>query len=332
MDWTRIIRREKELSSLQLEKPDTTYQVWEFGSTLASIERVLTRLQDLLKTGDQASDMADLLTIVKGASQYCEYLCKRLSDGPVALATDTSRMQKSIDDLFDGEAGDLLLQKASSVIRELEEILNQVGHELRAKSVHLGNVFSFSFSLKRLREKLMYEINSKDIEQALGNSIDSLEKLEKGDKILTSPNLEVTRKNLRIIKTRLDGIRTHLSELREFAKKNLALFQERIDERLKLWEDLILDIRNPSDYLSQGRKLVINVVPVIVWYYLAVIPIVAFSQPPLSDLLKNKALLTIIGFSGLVPLYLYFLWGVYRRIRDRLEISSFKFKISDFRV
>ena len=178
----------------------------------------------------------------------------------------------------------------------------------------------------------MYDIGSNEMYGLFSVNIENIEKLEKGDKILTSPNLQITPHNLKVLKFRLNEIKKHLPILRAFAQKDPDKFRERIIERSEILENLILDIKNPSDYLSLKRRFVINTVPFIAGYYLAVIPVVIFLRFDWSLIDTDFKKMVIPIIAGFLPLYISLIWLVYRKIREWLVITSFRFNISQFSV
>ena len=161
-------------------------------------------------------------------------------------------------------------------------------------------------------------------------SINDLEKLEKGDKVLTSPNLELSAQNLRIVKYRVDGMYKEIKFLRNLVDEDADFYRERLMQRSKILENLILDSKNPSDYLSRFRKIYNNVIPFLISYYLVVIPIVIVQEYDLWLILSNDKMLLAI-LTGFVPLYLSFIVWAFRTIRNHLIVTSFKFKRSDFK-
>ena len=163
------------------------------------------------------------------------------------------------------------------------------------------------------------------MEPLIDECIRNLNNLEKGDKILTSPSLKLTARNLLILKYRLNEVRSHISDLKELSEKNKDKFSDMIKERAVLMEYLILDLRNPQDYMTAGRKMLNNVIPFIVIYYLVAIPILLFSE------ITSKFDLEIIKIapfiSGFIPLYIYVLWKLFGFIKNKMIIRSFKLNI-----
>ena len=147
---------------------------------------------------------------------------------------------------------------------------------------------------------------------------------------MTSSNLQLSQVNLKIIKYRVGGIKKHLHFMRRLAHKNADFIADQLFRRGETIEYLILDIKNPSDYLSPFRKIYNNVIPFLISYYLFVIPIVLVQQYDLWLILsKNNALLAIVA--SLVPIYFSFVVWTFRATKNWLIISSFKFNKSNFR-
>ena len=127
------------------------------------------------------------------------------------------------------------------------------------------------------------------------------------------------------------GLKNHLSELREFAQRYPDRFRDKINKISEMAENVILDIKNPSDYISLKRRLLNNLVPFFVCYYIVVTPIVIFIEIDLWTLLVADKTLAIF-FSGLIPLFISFLWWVFNWTKNQLIVTSFRFRISDFTI
>ncbi|MFQ5603711.1 MAG: hypothetical protein ACE5HS_10625 [bacterium] len=328
MDLISLTKKDKELFSQQLERPDITYQVWELGRLFACISEVVWRMRAFLNKEHQGQEGSNLDREAKNLFENFLYLCKILSNSMRVLG-DITKIAKDIARFTKEDQGSALNTKIDLISQEIKEWQNRILYEIRAKSIHLYNIYICSVGLRSLQTKLMYGVHETDVEQHIQTNIENLEKLEKGDKLLTSPNCEITPHILRIIKYRLNGVISHLSELRKFAEENPVRFKELIEERAEILEYLILDIKNPADYLSPKRRLLINIVPFIVCYYLVVIPIVIFSELNLwSFLMGNKLFIALL--SGLIPPFMSFLIWVFQWTKNQLIISSFKYQISEF--
>jgi len=332
MNWTSLITKDKELSSLSLDEPDTTYQVWELGRLMAEIWGKI----DDLRRASEMDDAAQIESAKNKAKEYASslgYLCNRLRKGLLQFQIDLTTILTSVSQVIDSQnLKPALLRK---VLSEIEEWRHEIGYDLRSKSVHLANIFACSHSLIMLRLKLLQEIHSDDVETYLSASIENLEKLERGDKVLTSPNLQLTSQNLRIVEARLRQFHKHLDELQSIAKRDPEKYRETIYNRSEMLEYLILDIKNPLDYLSRKRRWLVNSIPVLSFYYFAVAPvIILFSvMPKIIESGENGSIVSIIILllTGLIPIYIAFLAWVYGAIKNYLIISSFQFKLSQYK-
>jgi len=323
MDWSTFIKSEKVLSSLQLDQPDVTYQVWELGGLLAQITDNLARLDGHAGTENDEDGLTALLGRTTVLFENFQYLCKRLCEDATGVLGDIKEIERSVERLLKMDSGMTLAKKTDDVREEMKDWNRRIGYELRAKSIHLRNVFSLSYGLKSLRAALLHNIQQGDVREHIKASIRDVDKLEKGDKILTSPNLEITPQNLGIIKSRLTGLLKHLDVLKKFARAHPEEYEFEFQRDCTMWEDLILDIRNPDDYMTRKRKLLIKIVPFLACYYIVVTPVVVivkFELWPQSD-----AGLLIPLILGLVPLFIALLRWVYDEVKNRMIISCFRF-------
>ena len=224
MDWIKLFEKKKELSSLQLDKSDITYQVWELGNILSHLSGYYSRI--LTFPGGKIND-EELFSRIKASRALQDsyvHLSNKLSSGTLKVLSDQSENFTLIFDYFKNlEQADVI--EAVDLIRDkIVGWHRKISNELRAHSIHLVNIYLFSFTLETLREKLAHEIESEDFEPLIDECIRNLNNLEKGDKILTSPSLKLTERNLLILKYRLNEVRSHISELRELFKKNKEKF------------------------------------------------------------------------------------------------------------
>ena len=329
MNWLEFMRREKRLSSLELEKPDVPYEVWELGRTIAKISEVCWLIRPPLK---EVTEKGFLIREV-GDSLYClKVIYKKLSSGSLNILGWIEDLDQEIEKLSDKNT--LKSFRPEEVKVRIEEIERLINCQLIASSVHLFHVFSLSLSLRRLKTKLLYglELEGEGIESHIKHTIDLLEKLRLGDKVLISPNLEVTNQNLKIIKFRLEGWLKFLPELRNYSKEigcyseKKTRFIKKIVEGCDLWTELILDIKNPSNYLSFWQRFLNAAIPLLPCYYLMAITVVFI---PWKYLLKDTDLLAILT-PILIPL-LYFCRWLYIKIKDYLVEKRFRFKLSEFK-
>jgi len=334
MNLTELFKREKELSSLQLDKPDLTYQVWELGTALANMTSQFLQLKVYSRAGKNQDPLQSLVNKANDIYQYFQFLCNKLGRESVGVLGDISETKASVEAILK-KAAQATPADADHVLEVIHSLHNRLYFELRAKSVHLANVFACGFGLKHLRSMLVYNIDSENVEKLLDTNIENLEKLEKGDKVLTSPNLEITPHILRILKFRLKEIKANLDKLIRYRAKDPEAYERKMIERGEILENLILDIKNPSDYISRRRRVFNNLVPIIIGYYLIVILIILLLEIPGKDSLELLEVLEDslpkLAWSS-VPVIISLLWGVFRWFRDKLIIRSYKFRWREFKT
>ena len=317
MDLLKLFKKVKMSAPMEFEKPDIAYQVWELGRVFGCIAACLKQ-----------SKMNDL----KQQITYLNILLKRLGKEGAKVIGDSPEMDEFISYFLSLESPDSD-QDIEPIQLKLEQWKNLITHELRASSMHLCNIFSCCYGLKTMQFKLINELQSIEIADVVGESIGNLEKLEKGDKVLTSPNLQISSLNLKIIKFRLNEAKKHLDIIRKREKTEHELIEKIVNERAEFIESLILDLKNPTDYIGIVRKFYNNLVPFFICYYLIAIPLVFIFSPDVinkinsitSSPLYSKVIVLLITTS-IVPAYLSFLWWTFHSIRDKMIISSFKFK------
>jgi hypothetical protein len=337
--WLKLLKREKKLSSLDLETPDVTYEVWELGRILARITEACWRVRLASDEPSSRSRMSELATRIKYLSISLAAVYNRLTDDRFKTLGNVGDLGDRIASLSAGIKEATESGNWDPIGREIVETLELVGCELRSKSVHLSNIFSFSYGLRLLKAKIMYDLSTGDLERPLGDdirrhiskTIDLLEDLRKGDKILASHNLEMTRQNLKIVRIRLKGIRDNLPAIRRAARVNPAVFRDVMNERCNMWTELILDLKNPGDYLLAREKCRNWVLPFLSCYYLIVLPLYIPGVPAAIkdgwDCLKGESTSFIPLFVGLIPPLLALFCCLCRKIREELIIWSFRFKI-----
>lgn len=328
MDWVKLFEKKNEVSSLELEKSDITYQVWELGNILAHFSGYYSRI---LTFPDKKINEEELYSRIKASRTLQDsyiHLSNKLSSGSLRVLSDQSENFALIYDFFKNLKQDGAIEAVDLIRERIDVWHGKILYELKTHSIHLSQIYLFSFTLEALREKLAYEIESSSVEPLINKCIDYLNNLTKGDKILTSPNLELTKRNLLIMKYRLNELKNYLSELRELSDKHKDKFTDMMNDSAILLEYLILDLRNPSDYISGSRKMLNNVIPFAVTYYLVAISIILFSDIQSQLELEIKTLMSFI--SGFIPLYIFVLWKMFGSIRNKMIIHSFKFKISRF--
>jgi|GEM_PF-4154753 len=332
MDWTNLFGKSKELSSLQLEKPDITYQVWELGRILGSAVAIFWQIKNSSNKEIKEKGNPELFMNARDLLGNIEYIHKKVCRDTNKDLSDTTKLEVLVENLVKENTVDVKFAHFESILRIINKWHTQILYELRAKSIHLSNIFSFSYGLKNLQVNSMYDIDSDNIEELVNDNIENLEKLKCGDKILTSPNLEITPQNLKIIKSWLTEIQNHISLLRGFAKKDINIYIKKMDKKFEVIESLILDMKNPSDYISGKRKMINNMVPFIASYYIAIIPVALFLDLDKSSGSILDDALVISFLSGFIPIYLSLIWRVFHYLKDRLEVSSLKFGFSRFNV
>jgi len=326
VDWIKLFKEEKELSSLQLEKSDITYQVWELGNVLAHYSGYYSRI---LTFPDNKIIEDELFSRIKASRTLQEsyvHIINKLSTGSLKILSDQSEYIALINEYFKNLKQSEVIEAVPVISEKIDERHNKITYELRAHSIHLSTIYLFSFSLETLREKLAYEIESSDIELLIANCIRNLNNLEKGDKILTSPNLRLSTRNLLIMKYRLKEVKNQIQKLRDLSKNNKDKFTDMMKEKAVLLEYLILDLRNPSDYISGKRKMLNIFVPFAAIYYLIIIPILLFPENISLAQIQTMKLLPFV--SPFIPLYIYILWKIFGFIKNKMIIRSLKLNIS----
>lgn len=325
MDWLKLIESKKELSSLQLEKSDITYQVWELGNIISHLSGYYSRILTFPENKINEEELFDRIKYSRSLQDSYVHLSKKLSIGSLKILSDQSKNFELIYEYFKNLKQSDAIDAVDLIRGKIDEWHRKISYELRAHSIHLVNIYLFSFTLESLREKLAYEIESAAIEPLIDTCIMKLDNLEKGDKILTSPSLRLTERNLLILRHRLTEIKDNISELRELSETNKYEFTDMMKEKAVLLEYLILDLRNPSDYMSGSRIMFNNVVPFVAIYYLVAISILLFSDFTSYFQLKIKTILPFI--SGFIPLYIYLLWKLFGWIKNKMIINSLKLRI-----
>lgn len=337
MNIKALLKREKELSSLQLDKQDITYQVWELGTALANMASQFLQLKVYSQAGKKQNSIQSFVSKANDIYQYFQFLCHKLCRETVGILEGANEIKTSVEALIK-KAAQATAGDADHILEVVYSLHERIYYELRAKSVHVANVFACGFGLKYLRSMLVYNIDSENVEKLLDANIENIEKLEKGDKVLTSPNLEITPHILRILKFRLKDIKANLGKLIRYRAKYPEAYQRKMIERGEILENLILDIKNPSDYIPRRRRIINNLVPIIIGYYLVVILIILFSEIDWKDLLNGFDLSevkkeTIIKFVwSSVPVIISLVWGVFHWIRDKLIIRSYKLRWKELRT
>jgi len=341
MEWSNLLIKKREISSLQLEKTDVTYQVWELGRVIAKIFEICHLIKSLDKS-IKNEDSAKLTKKARKMAHSLKSLSKKLSADPPRVLINEEEIIKKTKSLFEKIEENIKGVSVNSFDQEIEELEDIIASELRSNSVHLHNIFTFSKRLRYLKTKLVYEINSSDIGVLIDNAVLNLDKLALGDKILASPNLEITHQNLKIIKHRLKGIKEHLPNLRKIARENEDAedkkeFKRNIENKCNMWTSLLLDLKNPSDFLPLRQKIKNKILILAAYYYLIAIPLVAILYFGLHSMIwdlkcplpppQRLALL-----SGLIPILISFYLWLIKFIKDKLIVSSFKFKIYQFQT
>lgn len=328
LDILKIFKREKKISTVELDKSDIIYQVWELGRVIAEILEVCWIIKLSLKKGLKKGFLIEnginsfraLETLYKNLSVECKTL---------SVIEDLSeQIKNSRDKICSKEFNPV------EIYQKVEYWQQIIQSELRGKSTHLLNIFLLGLNLRRLKTKLLYEFESEEIEQFIKDNIECIERIEKGDKVLISPNLEISMENLKIIKFRLKSFKRHLSEIRACSKKREEeVISRLIEKRTFLWDDLILDIKNPPDYLNLFQRGLNVLLPFVICYYvLKVIIILLSPYSRIQDMVASikRAISTNEWILPFILVGIYLLVWLYWKVKDALVIYSFRFKISQF--
>ena len=332
MDWLSILRRRKEVLPIDLGKQDISYQAWEVGRVVARILEVFCRLRAPMKNAGNRDEVSALIRRGKMLVLSLKSLYMRLRREECGVFSDIEDLSNRIDHLCrevkEGTEIDVLTRMDQEVI-DLRDLL---AREFRSRSVHLSNIFNFSFQLRWLKAKLMYDTDSDEIPGLIAAARRTLERLRRGDKVLASPNLEITDQNLAIIDYRLNTITKRLKDLRVYASEQPSAFRQEVVERCDLWTNLILDLLNPSDYLSMKWRFWAKAIPFIICYFMFVTPMFFFVKYNLvgkyaaivdPDTKRNVAAIAL----ALIPVVGYLYYCVFHYFGNLLMTVAFKCKI-----
>ena len=163
----------------------------------------------------------------------------------------------------------------------LKNMKFQLETEIHAYSTHLANVFLFGYQLIRLKTAFLYERQFDKVMVEIGNTEEIIASINKGDKSLNSPNLELVHENLRLLTISLELIRKNIKKLSILKRSDFTRFEDKVNECYGIWEDILLDIKNPEEII-RGRFYVF-----IIYYYVLVF-ILGLIQL-LYENLKNSA-------------------------------------------
>jgi hypothetical protein len=205
--------------------------------------------------------------------------------------------------------------KADEQCKALHKLIS---FDVLASSVHLKNVFEFGYHFVLLRKCFLYSANRGDIRQELDVFSHILDDIDKGDKKLNSPNLELLHENLKIIAININLIRRNAEKIYQLKENSYQEFVTKVGISMKVWEDILLDLRNPGE-LTGGRVLVL-----LTFYYFVVIllgalqQVIRYNAQELEGLLNKNAerienLLTVLILPAVIWLFVY-LYGYIKRI------------------
>lgn len=327
MNILELIKSEKKVSSLNLEERDIIFEVWEMGMVIAKILETCFLIRPPLKEGRKEGF---LINNVASSLYRLVVLYKKLSEGEKRILGWTEDLDKTIKGFsIEDTLKRFEVERIESLMHRIEELIIC---ELKSQSPHLSHIFSFSLALRRLKTGLLYQLEIEGrIETLIKDSLRLLEMIRLGDKVLVSPHMELSNKNLRIIESRIKGWSKALEELRRYSKeigdnsKEKTVFIEKIEKTCDMWTELILDIKNPSDYLRLSKRFLNVFVPAVICYYLVAIFIVFIPWNKLETMSQK-----VLGapFSVLALAICIF---IYKKIKNFLEIRCFGFKASDFK-
>ncbi len=207
------------------------------------------------------------------------------------------------------------LKEVNGMLHQLKVLFET---EIHAYSTHLANVFLFGYRLIRLKTLFLYGRPVEKVLDEIGKTEDIITRIDKGDKSLNSPNLELVHENLRLIMISLELIRKNIKKLSELKRKNFALFGDKVEQCFVIWESILLDIKNPEEII-RGQFFVF-----VLYYYLLIIILgflqllynyklkAIFENTQVTEFLKNNEEMLI---ALIVPVLIWLIVLLYRKMR-----------------
>lgn len=189
LDIFNIFKREKKIAIVTFDKPDIVYQEWELGRVIGEILEICWLLKPPLKKEVKEGFLIKKIT---DSFRVLESLYKSLSQEPKIFGF-IEDLSKKIEET----RNKICLKKFNAIVvqRKVEYIQEIIQCELRGRSIHLYHIFLLALKLRKLVTMLLYNIKSEEIESFIKDNITLIEKIEKGDKVLISPNLEISTQN-----------------------------------------------------------------------------------------------------------------------------------------
>ncbi len=166
-----------------------------------------------------------------------------------------------------------------------KEITQIIDLDIVSYSRHISNIFHLGMEFSHLKSRYLYGENKQEILDVVERLDTCLTNIDKGNKNLNSPNLELIHDNLKIIIVSINIIKKCIDKLFELKNKDFTLYKKKIDTCFDIWQDILLDLKNPGQIIK-GQAWV------IVSFYYAIIIIagiiqVIFKQTTLDEILES---------------------------------------------
>jgi hypothetical protein len=236
--------------------PDVVYVLWRLGYCLGCIRERIGQIR-FLKLDDHFDDklLTDSFRQFTMAFEKAKTLSEIIQGNAAVYQKEMGNVQHALSE----KEG---VVSADGYCKTLYQLLT---FDINAYSVHLKNVFDFGYRFVMVRRKFLYSTSGASIKRELDIFNALLANIDKGDKKLNSPNLELVRENLKIMSINVSLMQKNLAKLCKQRERNYQDFALKIGDSFQLWEDILLDLRNPSEII-RGRVLII-----IVYYYFIII-------------------------------------------------------------
>jgi len=316
MNFDNVINYLPKKRALQNEvytKYDEIYSIWNLGNYLGGV--LLCYVENGIRSNliNSFQDFVYNYKLIKGSSKTLS-----VENG---LINDIVSKYNHTDTSFD------------SVLTDVYNLRDLIYNEFKAYSTHLANIFDFGFLFQVLHAFLLQkESNGEFVKQKLKVLSDSIDNIMKGDKKLESPNLEISGINLRILRQSLRVLNKYYTRLRIVSQSKFSDYKEFISIFfMKMLSDILLDIKNPKQYIRN------KVIFIIIYYYAFVFILIAavkIEYLPFYEYIKSYlAPLLLTGNDKLqfiiliiIPL-ISVLVILFRELRNQVIIMVIHFKI-----
>jgi len=295
---------------------DEIYSLWLLGYNLGEILIVLNESNYFSDPEKEKSKILEAIDFFRISYQKVILHSESLNE------KDLPDHKNSIELLKNVESKDFNFNETFDIINNIKDNL---AFEIQIFSTHLSNIFLFGYQLNKLKADIIKkDIEESYVKKSVDELINHIIKLEQGDKLFHTTNIEFTKVNLRILRIILKSLKKKLKEILKFNKDklpdliNIVFFQK--------MTDIILDIRNPKQFARY------KFLRFIVYYYLAISIIV------LIDLLAKSnfapEFLYLFGDSGEINfmewlMYLFpLLLVLFRKLNSSCIIILIKWKIN----